>query len=122
MLGFLLSSVLSDYKEAKRMPPETRVSFEAIHAEVARFAEADGKIDIQACRMVLKNIVYLFDKLLDHANGHRNLIPVLEEVDQLGGVFAQLEHIGVPGNLHCALANCARLASAEPAAYLSHPE
>lgn len=98
IIGFLLSSVLSDYKEAERIPTEIRVALEAIHCDVTSFAAANQKIDLNACRVVLKNIVHLLRQGLHHSNGHSNLRPVLEEIDGLAVIFAQLDQIGIPAN------------------------
>ena len=71
ILGFLLSSVLSDYKEAERIPTEICVALQAIHGDVASFAAANEKVNLSACRATLKNIVHLIREGLDRANNHR---------------------------------------------------
>lgn len=98
ILGFLLSSVLADYKEAERIPSELRVALEAIHSDVTSFAGANEKIDLQACRTTLTNIVHSLRDGLGHAGGHTNLRPVLDQIDTLSGFFADLDQLGVPAN------------------------
>lgn len=98
ILGFLLSSVLSDYKEADRLPAEIRVSLEAIHGDIANFAAANTQVDVDGCRIILKKIVHSLRQGLDHANGHSNLQPALDAVSELDAVFAQLEQLGIPAN------------------------
>jgi len=98
ILGFLLSSVLADYKEAERIPTEIRVALEAIHSDVASFAEAGGKVDLRACRVMLKNIVHLLREGLGHTHDHSNLQPVLDQVEGLSSIFVQLEQLGFPAN------------------------
>lgn len=98
IIGFLLSSVLSDYKEADRIPTDIRVALEAIHGDVTSFAAINQKIDLNACRVILKSIVRLIRQGLHHSDGHSNLRPVLKEIDGLAVVFVQLEQIGIPAN------------------------
>ena len=98
ILGFLLSSVLSDYKEAERIPTEIRVALEAIHGDVASFAAANEKVDLEACRVMLKNVVHLLREGLDDANNHSNLRPVLDQIEGLNSIFVQLEQLGFPAN------------------------
>jgi hypothetical protein len=98
ILGFLLSSVLSDYKEAERIPTEIRVALEAIHGDVASFAAVNEKVNLSGCRTALKNIVHLIREGLDHRNNHSNLRPVLEQVEGLNSNFIELEQLGFPAN------------------------
>ena len=98
IIGFLLSSVLTDYKEAERIPTEIRVALEAIYGDASSFAATNDKIDLQSCRVTIENILQLLRKGLDHANGHSNLRPVLTAVDRLTGTFAEFEKLGIPAN------------------------
>jgi hypothetical protein len=98
ILGFLLSSVLADYKEAERIPTEIRVALEAIHGDVESFAAVNDKIDPGACRAMLKNVVHLLREGLGHGNNHSNLRPVLEQVEDLNSIFVDLEQLGIPAN------------------------
>lgn len=98
ILGFLLSSVLSDYKEAERIPSEIRVSLEAINSDVSSFAAGNAEVDLQGCRITLRKIVQSLRQGLDHENGHNNLKPALEHVANLDAVFSQLEKLGMPAN------------------------
>jgi hypothetical protein len=98
IIGFLLSSVLSDYKEAERLPTEIRVAMEAILGDVASFAAVNPKVDLAACRDTLGSIVRLLRQGLGHEGGHSNLRPVLAAVDQLTNIFVELERLGCPAN------------------------
>lgn len=98
IIGFLLSSVLTDYKEAERIPTEIRVALEAIYGDASSFAATNDKIDLQSCRVTIENILQLLRKGLDHTNGHSNLRPVLTAVDRLTGTFAEFEKLGIPAN------------------------
>jgi hypothetical protein len=98
ILGFLLSSVLADYKEAERVPSELRVALEAIYSDVASFASTNEKVDFRACRDTLLKIVDSLRDGLGHAGDHSNLRPVLDQIDRLSGFFADLDQLGVPAN------------------------
>ncbi len=98
ILGFLLSSVLSDYKEAERIPAEIRVALEAINSDITSFAAATEKVDLPAGRAILANIVHRLRQGLSHANGHSNLRPAIEEVDGLARIFDEMERLGCPAN------------------------
>jgi hypothetical protein len=98
ILGFLLSSVLFDYKEAERLPAEIRVALEAINSDITSFATANGNGDLLADRAILANIVHRLRQGLGHVNGHSNLRPAIEEVDALARVFDDMERLGCPAN------------------------
>ena len=105
IIGFLLSSVLTDYKEAERIPTEIRVALEAIYGDASSFAATNDKIDLHACRLTIENILQLLRQGLDHANGHSNLRPALTAVDRLTGMFAEFEKLGIPANYIVRLRN-----------------
>ncbi len=105
IIGFLLSSVLTDYKEAERIPTEIRVALEAIYGDASSFAATNDKVDLQACRLTIENILQLLRQGLDHANGHSNLRPVLTAVDRLTGTFAEFEKLGIQANYIVRLRN-----------------
>lgn len=98
ILGFLLSSVLSDYKEAERIPAELRVALEAIDGDVASFGALNPKVDLKGCRAILKRIVLLLRQGLDHSSGHADLKPVLDEIGKLTALFSTLEQLSLPSN------------------------
>jgi hypothetical protein len=98
VLGFLLSSVLSDYKEAERIPAEIRVALDAIHGDVSSFAASNEKVNVSACRTMLKNIVHLIRVGLSDAHDHINLRPALDQVEGLNRMFIELEQLGFPAN------------------------
>lgn len=98
IIGFLLSSVLSDYKEAERIPTEIRVALEAIHDDITCFGRAKTGLDLPAVRTILLAIVATLQKGLGHEGKHADMVPVLVEVDRLSQVFSELENQGLPAN------------------------
>lgn len=98
IIGFLLSSILSDYKEAERLPAEIRTSMEAIDGDLESFAAGNNDFDHSACRRIL---IETIDKLrtgLGHAGGHKNISPVLDEIGRLTPIFGRLESMGMAAN------------------------
>src|SRR5665213_979722 len=57
LIGFLLSQVLTDYKESEHMPGEIRVALEAIHDDVLAFSDTTPGVDLAHLRQVLVDIV-----------------------------------------------------------------
>jgi hypothetical protein len=98
IIGFLLSGILADYKEAERIPAEIRTAMEAINGDLACFAETKPEFDLGECRRILVNIIGLLQSGLGHANEHKNIPPVLEEIDRLTPIFGRLEGMGMASN------------------------
>lgn len=95
ILGFLLSHLLTDYKEAERMPGEMRVALEAIHEEASNFARKSSGVDMAGLRASLRAIVSGLDAGLTAHGAARDLHPVIAEVDGLSDLFARLEGQGM---------------------------
>lgn len=98
IIGFLLSSILADYKEAERIPADIRTSIEGIDGDLDCFAREAPEFDIREPRLVL---IETIDKLrtgLSHEGKHRNLPPVLEEIAKLTPIFGRLERMGMTAN------------------------
>lgn len=57
VFGFLLSSILYDYKEAERLPSDVRAALEAIYDEAVAFAAKAPLFDLARVRQVLTSIV-----------------------------------------------------------------
>lgn len=98
IIGFLLSGVLSDYKESERLPAYIRVALEAIHDDATCFAESRGDFKVGPLRSILANILKALRNGLGHAGAHRDLQPVIAEVDKLTPLFAQMDSLGMPAN------------------------
>jgi hypothetical protein len=91
LIGFLLSHVLSDYKEAERTVSEMRVCLEAIHGDVSAFAATNPDVDIRGVRAALVAFVTTFEVCLDHHNRTGDMAPAIARVDAFEGLFAALE-------------------------------
>jgi len=98
IIGFLLSGILADYKEAERIPAEIRTAMEAINGDLTCFAETTPEFDVGECRRILTDIIGLLRSGLGHANGHNNIRPVLEEIDRLTPILGGLERMGMASN------------------------
>lgn len=98
IIGFLLSGVLSDYKESERLPADIRVALEAIHDDVSCFAKKCAEFKIGPLRMILANILTTLQKGLGHEGAHKDLQPTILEIDKLTPMIAQMDALGMPAN------------------------
>ncbi|MDX2287278.1 MAG: hypothetical protein NW217_00440 [Hyphomicrobiaceae bacterium] len=98
IIGFMLSGVLSDYKEAERIPTELRVALEAIDDDVAGFCAEKNGDEIADLRVVLLAILKAIRVGLDHEGGHSDMRPALVAIDELSPRFRSLERLGMPAN------------------------
>lgn len=98
IIGFLLSSILADYKEAERLPSEIRVALEAIHDDVTEHAVSQERFDIGRLRVLLLDIVRSMRKGLSVERDHEDLRATLRHVDKLSGIFGDLERSGMQPN------------------------
>jgi hypothetical protein len=97
IIGFLLSAILTDYKEAERLPAELRSSLEAIHDDCVSFARRNKDYDPRAVRAQLLHIVECLPSKLN-ARGDQNLAGVIKHVDALTDEFCILEELDMPPN------------------------
>jgi hypothetical protein len=95
LIGFLLSQVLGDYREAERMPAEMRTALEAIHDDALTFSRTHPGVDIAAFRAALANIVEAFDRGLGLSGAHSDLAAAISQVDALSPLISQLQDLDV---------------------------
>jgi hypothetical protein len=105
IIGFLLTSILPDYKEAERIPSDIRTSLEAIHDDVASFAERTADIDIAALRDILSGVVFALDQGLGTVGGHTHVETAIAQVDRLVPYVSALEQKGMSPNFIVRLRN-----------------
>lgn len=98
IIGFLLSSILPDYKEAERMPAEIRTALEGIHDDAEAFAWQSPNFDIGGLRKTLAGIVIALENGLGAKGRHSDLAGAIAEVDRLSSSFAEMEQLGMPPN------------------------
>lgn len=98
IIGFLLSSVLADHKEAERIPADIRTSIEAIDGDLESFASVNAEFDLLGCRRILLSTIDKLRSGLGHARDHKDIPPVLDEIDRLAPIFGRLESMGMTAN------------------------
>ena len=98
IIGFLLSSILADYKEAERIPADIRTAIEAIDGDLESFAAQNPNFDLIECRGILIGIIDRLRCGLDHAKDHKDIPPVLDEIAKLTPIFGRLEGMGMAAN------------------------
>lgn len=97
IIGFLLSAILTDYKEAERLPADLRSSLEAIHDDCSTFARRHSEYDVKPVRDALLHIVECLPSKLG-AKGEQDFGGILAHVDALAEQFCILEDAGMPPN------------------------
>lgn len=98
IIGFLLSNLLSDYKESERLPADIRVALEAINDDLTYSAEKLPKSNHREMQRTLAAIIAALQNGLGHDHAHGNLTGAIAEIDKLSPAFAELERLGIPAN------------------------
>jgi hypothetical protein len=94
LLGFLLSGVLSDFKEAEKLPVELTASLESIADEMLSVHKMKGSPEALAG---VHHVSATVDSIVGWLHGRITLKPVLAHVSAFNGVFASLEEQTQPG-------------------------
>ena len=97
IVGFLLSGLIADYKEAERIPGEFRATLENILEEVRLFAQAHPTFDESSARERILRVVTSFFTGV-HVQSAHDLTPCLVAIDALSEIFTQMEQGGMPPN------------------------
>jgi len=105
IIGFLLSSILPDYKELERMPAEIRTALEGIHDDAEAFAWKSPNFDIGGLRKTLAGIVIALENGLGAKGEHSDPAGAIAEVDRLSSAFAAMEQLGMTPNFVVRLRN-----------------
>jgi hypothetical protein len=95
IIGFLLSSVLADYKEAERIPADMRVALEAVHDDSRSFARHSA-FNADAVALTLLAVLAALSKALRRKSN--DFRPVVQHIDALTTHFADMEQQGMPPN------------------------
>ena len=98
IIGFLLSSILSDYKEAERTPAEIRMALEAIYDDALYFTQKTPAFDLESVRPTLLAIVAALRDGLRTKGGHSDLDAAIAHIDRLSPAFAEMERLGISQN------------------------
>ncbi|MGO3928348.1 hypothetical protein NP284_08555 [Rhodopseudomonas pseudopalustris] len=98
IIGFLLSSILQDYKEAEKIPADLRTSIEAIDGDLSCFAAGNNAFDLDEARLVLIDILGALRAGVDHKQGHADIPPALDHLERLTPLLGRLEAMGMAAN------------------------
>ena len=96
--SFLLSGIISDFKEAEKMPTEIRASLENILEEASLLKQNKPAFDFEATKKTINEIVQTFFTGVSHEHNHMNLQPCLDAVDSLSVQFLAMEKVGILPN------------------------
>ena len=93
VIGFVLSAVISDYKESERIPAEFASTVEGIYEDAREIHKAYPGFDLNRLRLELIGILGLFrEGTRQRRRGTRR------EISELNEIFVQMEKAGVPPN------------------------
>lgn len=98
IIGFLLSGIMADYKEAERIPSEFRSALENIWEESKFFSRDRGEFDLDALKKNVLQILGDFFSGIGHKGDHHDLEPCVTSINKLSESFAQMEKLGMPPN------------------------
>jgi len=96
--SFLLSGIISDFKEAEKMPTEIRASLENILEEASLLKKNKPTFDFEAIKKIIQLIVRSLFKGVSHEHNHMNLQPCLDAVNSLSNNFLEMEKVGILPN------------------------
>ena len=88
LMGFLLSGVLSDYKESERLPGELSACLENIAQEVLGLGLAKPQINVEPC---LRRVAQLSDDILAYLHKKLDVAELLESLNDLTVQYAALD-------------------------------
>jgi hypothetical protein len=93
LIGFLISGVLTDYKESEKLPGELAVSLEALFDEGSIIHKTKGP---EHARAFLEELIDLSGSIRGWLHGKLEFEPMLEKVEGLNVRFAALEPVTLP--------------------------
>jgi hypothetical protein len=99
IVGFLLTGMLPDYKEAERLPGRIRVSLEALHQHAIAFGKQAPSFDVAGLRARLRNIVLALRTSLGPEGHHSHLETAIAEADKLYPYLEDFDRLGIPSNV-----------------------
>jgi len=105
IIGFLLSGIIADYKEADKFPVEFRSTLESIYEKALVFKQKNSTFDLESTRQVLQRITEDFISGVSHQGGHHDLQPCVDSINALSNQFSQMEALGMPANYIVRLEN-----------------
>ena len=98
IIGFLLSSILKDYKEAEQIPTVLRTAIEAIDGDLECFAPTNERFNLREARLILLGVIGKLRDGLGRDYDHKNISPVLAELGKLTPILGRLEGMGMAAN------------------------
>ncbi len=105
IIGFLLTGILPDYKEAERIPAELRTALEAIYDDSNAFAVSERQVDVGRLRTVLIDMIESLERGLGRDGQHTHIEQSIARIDDLVAHVSALEQLGMPSNYIVRLRN-----------------
>lgn len=99
IVGFLLTGMLPDYKEAEHLPARIRIALEALHEHAIAFQRQVPTFDVAGLRARLRNIVLAIRTSLGPEGHHSHLETAIAEANRLYPYLEDFDRLGIPSNL-----------------------
>lgn len=96
VMGFVLAGLISDYKEAERLPAEIRSALDRIWTEARLLHTMNQSFKVEEVRQRLLKILDSFLRGVEQSSGFANLKPCIESIEDLATVVSDMEKSGVP--------------------------
>lgn len=98
IIGFLLAGIITDYKEAEKIPAEFRAALENIWEEGVCFAKNKSSFNLPHHATRIRSVISTFLTGLSHDGQHHELEPCVDAINTLSESFAEMEKLGMPPN------------------------
>lgn len=98
IVGFLLAGIITDYKEAEKVPAELRAALENIVEEGRVFQLTKNEFDQKKLRTSAVEVSQNFFRGLSHEGNHSDLESCLRSIDSLSDSFLEMEKLSMPPN------------------------
>ncbi|MEM2096227.1 MAG: hypothetical protein QXX19_07520 [Candidatus Caldarchaeum sp.] len=96
VMGFVLAGLISDYKEAERIPGEMLSALDRIWTEARLLHSSRKDFDVERLRNTLLGIIDSFITGVEKKRGYSNLQPCIEAVNNLSWLAAEMERAEAP--------------------------
>jgi hypothetical protein len=93
VIGFLLSSTMSDYKESERIPPDFAANIENMYEDALSIHETYPDFDLKTFQKQLEKIAAAFAHDVRHKTKRSHL-----QIHNLSKHFAEMEKANIPPN------------------------
>ncbi|MEM2114152.1 MAG: hypothetical protein QXS12_01720 [Candidatus Caldarchaeum sp.] len=96
VMGVVLAGLISDYKEAEKIPGEMLSALDRLWTEARLVHASRQEFDVERLRDTLVGIIRSFITGVEKKSGYSNLQPCIEAVNNLSWLAAEMERAEAP--------------------------